>query len=135
MFGQKFYAPLSSLPQDCGSLFRGLKHYGAAVLLIHGAANQALRFQGVNDAAHSRWAHLLGPGQLIEGHCAAKDENRKRRQAWRREADGRILHSDLAQQMNGGAVQAVRQFFSFVQLAIYLALLTISLTRAALAFN
>jgi len=116
VFGQEFHAALSSLPQNCRPLLCGLKHYSATVLLVHGAANQALRFQSVNDAAHGGWTYLLSPGKLIQRHGAAKDQHRKGGKAGRGEAGSRILHADLTQQMNSSAVQAVRQFFDFVEL-------------------
>ena len=49
----------------------------------------------------------------MRSKCSATTSDSRWRNS--REAGGRILYPDLAKQVNGGAVQAVRQFLDFIQ--------------------
>jgi len=87
------------------------------------------RLQRVHNAAHGGRAYLLSPGQVIQGNGPAKDDHGKRGQPGRADAASGVLHADQPQQVDGGAVQLVGQFFcccSFYFYAFYSAPLAIN---------
>ena len=47
----------------------------ATVVCVLLFEDETLLFEGVDDAGHGGWAHLLGGGQVAEGDGAAEDDN------------------------------------------------------------
>src|SRR5580704_12828339 len=107
MAGQVGDAEVASFLQQAGAFGRGADAQAAGVVSVRLDFDQTAAGESGNDAAHGGRLDLLGGGEFAERFRVAENQNRQRGETRGTLAGGGVLLADAAQQVNGGAVQAV----------------------------
>ena len=69
-----------------------------------------LSFEGVDDAGHGWWPHLLGGGEVAETEWSAEDDDRQRGKPRGIEAAAFVFAAEFAEEMDGGGMELVGEF-------------------------
>src|SRR3954471_2021031 len=85
--------------QEKYTFHSSLQQWGATVGWIGPPGDEARPLERSDEPRHRRSLHLFRLGQRAERHGTAEDQHRKRRKAWAGQAAGRILTTQVAQEM------------------------------------
>ena|SRR5208282_3365347 len=107
MLGQVGDAEVASFLQQARAFGCGADAQAAGVVGVGFYFDQTAAGQSGDDAAHGGGLDLLGGGEFAQHFGAAEDQHGERGEARRAFAGGGVLLADSAQQVDGGAVQAV----------------------------
>jgi hypothetical protein len=83
----------------------------AAVVCILLFEDEALFFEGVDDACHGGRANLLGCCEVAEADVASEDDDGEGGETWSVEARAFVFFAEFSQQVDGGGVKLVGDIF------------------------
>jgi hypothetical protein len=111
LVGEGADAAVAGLEEQAFALCGCRKLNGTAVFGARGLFDEALRFEGIDDASHGGRAYLLRVGELAEGEGAGEDDDGEGGQAGSIEAAGGVGPAQFTKQVDGGGVEGVGSFF------------------------
>jgi hypothetical protein len=107
--GKRLHAALARFPHQVDAFGRRLEAHAAAV--FRGMpTDESGALEANDDAAHCRWADLLGVGKFAERSGPAKDEDGESGKLGGADAGFAIADTKAAEQVDSGGVKLIGDF-------------------------